>query len=94
MSEDSGIGRVRWLTLIAWCLFASGVLIQVLVPRLEISQSAFVIPPSLFAEGTNIRPDELVARDRLTQLISAILTVSGALALAYRYRHSFTRSQQ
>jgi hypothetical protein len=86
--------RLRWLTLLAWSLFAAGLLIQVFAPRLEISDGAFVIPARLTVEGQTVRPNELVARERWLQSISAILTVSGALALAYCYRHSFMRRRQ
>jgi hypothetical protein len=58
----------------------------VATPRLEISNGAFVMPQTLSSEGQGIRPDEIVAKERRKQLISAVLTSSGALALAYRYR--------
>jgi hypothetical protein len=64
---------------------------QVLIPRLEIRNRAFVMPAALSNEGSSIRPDEIVAKERWRQSISAVLTVSGALALAYRYRHAFRK---
>ena len=82
--------RLRWLTALSWSAFAAGLLIQLFAPRLEISNGAFVIPAALTAQEQNsIRPDVMVAAERRKQLLSAVLTVSGALALAYRYRHAF-----
>jgi len=83
--------REQWQGLFFWSLFAAGLLVQLLAPRLEISNGAFVIPPALVAGGNNIRPDEIIAKQRRMQLISAVLTVSGALGLAYRYREILTR---
>ena len=81
-----GSRRRRWQALLCWLVFAAGLLVQLLAPHLKISNRAFVIPWELTAEGNNIRPDEFVARERRMQLISAVLTVSGALGLAFLYR--------
>jgi hypothetical protein len=89
--DNKNNGRLRWLTLLSWLAFAAGLLIQVVSPRLEISNRAFVIPEALTAEGNSIRPDEMVARERLRQLVSAVLTATGALGLAYCYRDAFRR---
>lgn len=91
MQANKNDRRLRWVALLAWFAFVAGLLIQLFSPRLEISDGAFVIPPTLSVEGNSIQPDAIVARERWTQFISAFLTVGGALALAYRYRHSFTR---
>jgi hypothetical protein len=61
-----------------------------LAPHLKISNGAFVIPPTLTAGANEIRPAEIVARQRRMQLISALLTVSGALGLAVLYRDILT----
>ena len=80
----------RSQALLCWLLFSSGLLIQLLAPHLKISNGAFVIPPTLTAGTIEIRPAEIVARQRRMQLISALLTVSGALGLAVLYRDILT----
>src|SRR5438552_2438102 len=75
----------RW-PLICWLLFAAGLLFQLFSPRLKISNGAFVIPPEMAAGRNAIRLDEIVARQRRMQLLSVLLTVSGALGLAFMYR--------
>ena len=90
MARNESRRRLRWLTALSWSAFAAGVLIQLLSPRLEISNGAFVIPAALTTQEQNIHPDLMVAAERRKQMISAFLTVGGALALAYRYRRAFT----
>jgi hypothetical protein len=81
-------GNRRWrsLALLCWLVFATGLLFQVLSPHLKVSNGAFVIPPEMTAGKTAIHPDEIVARQRRLQLLSILLTVSGALGLAFLYR--------
>jgi hypothetical protein len=78
--------RQRSLALLCWLMFAAGLLVQLLGPHLKISNRAFVIPPKLTAEGNNIRLVEIIGRQRRMQVISVLLTVSGALGLAFLYR--------
>jgi hypothetical protein len=79
------------LALLCWLVFAAGLLVQLLSPRLKISNRAFVIPPKM-AAGTNpIRLEEIVGGQRRTQVLSALLTLSGALALAFLYRDVLMR---
>jgi hypothetical protein len=80
----------RLQALLCWVVFAAGLLIQLLAPHLKIENGAFVIPPTLTAGANEIRPAEIVARQRRMQLISALLTVSGALGLAVLYRDILT----
>jgi hypothetical protein len=80
----------RSQALVCWVVFAAGLLIYLLAPHLKISNGAFVIPPTLTAGANEIRPAEIVARQRRMQLISALLTVSGALGLAVLYRDILT----
>src|SRR5437868_14526693 len=75
----------RWLFFAGWC-FAAGLLVQLFSPHLKVSNGAFVIPPKMAAGKNAIRLDEIVARQRRMQLLSLLLTVSGALALAFLYR--------
>ena len=81
-------GNRRWrsLALLCWLVFAAGLLVQLLSPHLKISNGAFVIPPKMAAGRNAIRLDEIVARQRRMQLLSVLLTVSGALGLAFVYR--------
>jgi hypothetical protein len=81
-----GNRRRRSLAFISWLVFAAGLLVQLLSPHLKISNRAFVIPPKMAAGSNAIRLDEIVARQRRMQLLSILLTVSGALGLAFVYR--------
>src|SRR5207253_10373015 len=76
----------RSLALICWLVFAAGLLVQLLSPHLKISNGAFVIPPKMAAGRNAIRLDEIVGRQRRMQLLSILLTVSGAAGLAFLYR--------
>src|SRR5947208_1692775 len=81
-----GNRRRRSLAILCWLVFAAGLLVQLLSPHLKISNGAFVIPPEMAAGRNAIRPDEIVDRQRRMQLLSLLLTVSGALGLAFLYR--------
>ena len=81
-----GNRRQRSLALLCWLVFAAGLLVQFFSPHLKVSNGAFVIPPEMAAGRNAIRPDEIVARQRRLQLLSVLLTVSGALGLAFLYR--------
>jgi uncharacterized protein involved in exopolysaccharide biosynthesis len=80
-------GNRRWrsLAVLCWLVFAAGLLVQLLSPHLKISNGAFVIPPEMAAGRNAIRLDEIVARQRRMQLLSILLTVSGAFGLAFLY---------
>ena len=81
-----GNRRQRALALVWWLVFAAGLLVQLLSPHLKISNGAFVIPPKMAAGRNAIRLDEIVGRQRRMQLLSILLTVSGAFGLAFLYR--------
>ena len=81
-----GNRRQRALALVCWLVFAAGLLVQLLSPHLKISNGAFVIPPKMSAGKNAIRLDEIVGRQRRMQLLSILLTVSGAFGLAFLYR--------
>ncbi len=81
-----GNRRRRSLALLCWLVFAAGLLVQLLSPHLKVSNGAFVIPPKMTAGRNAIRLDEVVARQRRMQLLSVLLTVGGALGLAFLYR--------
>ncbi|HZU27652.1 MAG TPA: hypothetical protein VFA04_19130 [Bryobacteraceae bacterium] len=67
--------------LVLWAVFAFGLLLQSAAPHLRIAHNSFVIPSELTARGA-INPAAIIARDRIVQSLSAILTFSGALGLA------------
>ncbi len=69
-----------------WAIFAAGLLVQMIAPRLKIENNMFVMPPISDARGMTLRPDALVRRERWMQTASALLTVGGALALGICYR--------
>lgn len=75
---------------ILWSIFAAGLLVQLLAPRLKIENNAFVIPQSLVSEGKSLAPDEIVFRERTFRTLSAVLTLAGALSLAFHYRGVLT----
>ena len=81
-----GNHRRRSLAILCWLMFAAGLLVQLLSPHLKVSNGAFVIPPEMAAGKNAIRLDEIVARQRRMQLLSILLTVSGAFGLAFLYR--------
>jgi hypothetical protein len=78
--------RRWWLAVFFWSIFGAGLLVQVFAPRLKIEHNAFVIPPSLVSGSKEINPAEIVARERRMQLLSGLLTLSGAVGLAFYYR--------
>ena len=89
LTSVHGNRRQRSLALICWLVFAAGLLLQLLSLHLKISNGAFVIPPEMAAGRNAIRLEEIVARQRQMQLLSILLTVSGALGLAFLYRDVF-----
>lgn len=90
MNQNQNRRRYLWLALL-WAIFVAGLLVQAFAPRLKIKDNAFVMPPSLMSEGKDIRPAEIIARARGMQLLSAFLTLGGALGLAFHYRHVLVR---
>jgi hypothetical protein len=84
--------RRRTLAILCWLLFAAGLLVQLVSPRLKISNRAFVIPPQMAAGKNAIRLDEIIGGQRRMQVLSALLTLSGALGLAFVYRDILIRA--
>ena len=87
-----GKRRRRWLALLCWLLFAAGLLVQLLFPRLKVANRAFVIPPQMAAGKNPIRLEEIVSGQRRTQVISALLTLGGAVGLAFLYRETLVKA--
>ena len=87
-----GDWRRRWLPILLWVIFSAGLLVEMFGPSLTIKNKTFIIPQSLFSAGDNIHPAEIVANERRKQVLSAILTLGGALALACYYRAALLSS--
>jgi NhaP-type Na+/H+ or K+/H+ antiporter len=86
--------RHAWLAVLFWMLFGAGVLLQAFGPRLEIADNAFVIPAAIISEGNDVPVAEIVRRQRQIAWLSGVLTVCGALGLAfYYYRDVFARAR-
>ncbi|MGA9508242.1 MAG: hypothetical protein WBV55_06290 [Candidatus Sulfotelmatobacter sp.] len=84
--------RHALLTLSFWAIFASGIAIEVLAPGLRIENHAFVMPPAALQQGAQIRPDALVDHERRMQWTAGILTIGGALALAFWNRRTLANA--
>jgi hypothetical protein len=82
--EPDSLGG-RLLPAVFWALFAAGLLARLFSPHLTIEHNTFTLPPNSLLPGTAISPSDLVARERTVQLISVILTVAGAIGLAWWY---------
>lgn len=84
MSRETIWSRRRGV--LFWVVLALGVLCQAFGPHLKIKNNKFVLPPALAVSGQDIRPAEIVARERQWQVMSGILTLAGTLGLALCYR--------
>lgn len=88
-NEREGTSRQVPMTLLKvclWAVFAAGLLVELMAPKLKIENNAFVMPPISNVQGEALRPDALVRRERWIQTSAGILTVGGALALGFCYR--------
>jgi hypothetical protein len=85
-AQRKGDRRHVLLGVLFWVIFASGLLVQVLAPRLKIENNAFAVPSSLVSQGAEIRIAEIIGKQRRMQWLSVALTVTGALGLAFYYR--------
>jgi hypothetical protein len=89
--QEDRVQRKGWLAALLWMIFASGLVVQALAPRLKIEHHAFVVPPSMVSAGKPVDLAQLVAREKRMQLISGLLTLGGALGLGYYYRDKLLR---
>ncbi|MFZ0293760.1 MAG: hypothetical protein WAL52_09165 [Candidatus Sulfotelmatobacter sp.] len=80
--------RRALLSMSLWAIFASGIAIELLAPGLKIENHAFVMPPAALQQGAQIRPDALVDHERHMQWAAGILTIGGAIALAFWNRRT------
>ncbi len=90
LKRDAGHRRRRG-ALLWWTIFCAGLLVQLLAPRLKVEHHAFVMPQAMISGKQRIHPAELVARERTMQLISALLTLGGAIGLGIHYRGTVFR---
>ena len=80
--------RRVWLGLVLWMGLSAGLLVQAFGPHLKIQNNKFVIPPSFLSGEAEVRPDEMVGRERRMQALSGILTLGSGLGLALYYRQA------
>ena len=76
------------IPILIWAIFLSGLLLQFFSPHLRIDHDAFLMPPDSTGHGLPIDPQALVRRERMIQLLSAFLSVTGAVCLALYYRRT------
>ena len=91
MRTDRIHRRRRYTPLILWAVFGMGLLVQTFAPRLKVENGAFVIPGILTAGNQPTAPAEIVTRERWLRMLSAVLTLAGALGLGYYYRGSLIK---
>jgi hypothetical protein len=91
--EHQRSSRSRHLLFLMWTIFAVGILVQVFSPGLRIEHSKLVAPASI-SQATEIHPSEIIARERHVQMLSAILTMGGALGLAVCYGPAFFQRRE
>lgn len=82
-----------WRSVFFGALFVAGVSLQIVGPHLKIANNRFVLPPALVSTGKDLRPDVIVARERTKQVLSGLLTLSGALGLALGHRKALFGSK-
>jgi hypothetical protein len=69
-----------------WVALFTGLLVQAFAPQLKIQNNKFIIPPALLSGANEVRPDEIITRERRMQALSGILTLGSALSLGFYYR--------
>jgi hypothetical protein len=84
--------RHALLSMSLWAIFAAGIAIELLAPGLKIENHAFVMPPTVMQQGAQIRPDALVDHERHMQWAAGILTIGGAIALAFWNRRTLANA--
>jgi hypothetical protein len=91
--EEQRTCRTRWPAVLVWAIFGVGLLVQAFSPGLRIEHNKFVAPVTI-SQGQEIHPDKLIARERTVQLLSATLTLGGALGLAFCYGPALFRRRE
>ncbi len=77
-----------------WILFAAGLAVQLLSNGLKVKNNVFVVPPSMVSPGKTLDVAAVIAYERRIQLLSVLLTVGGAVGLAFCYRQALFRRRQ
>ena len=78
--------RLQMRPVLLWLLFATGLVIESLSPRLKIDHRAFVMPETLTATSAAIHPDAIVDRERKMQTAAGLLILGSSLGLALFYQ--------
>lgn len=81
----------RLVPLSIWTVFLVGLLLQLFSPHLRVAHDSFVIPADVMSRGLPVDPRALVKREKMIQLSSALLALSGAIGLAVYYRRTLFR---
>ncbi len=79
--------RIRWLAVLVRSIFG-GMFVQAFRQGLRIEHNKFVTSPAI-SQSQEIRPGEIIARERRLRFVSAILTVTSARGMAVCYGFSF-----
>jgi hypothetical protein len=79
----SNRNKRAWWVVLLWVALAARLLVQAFAPQLKIQNNKFIIPPALLSGVKEVRPDEIITRERGMQALSGILTLSGALCLGF-----------
>jgi hypothetical protein len=82
----SNRNRRAWWAVLLWVALAAGLLVQAFAPQLKIQNNKFIIPSALLSGANEVRPDEIITRERRMQALSGILTLGSALCLGFYYR--------
>ena len=72
--------------MLLWVALFTGLLVQAFAPQLKIQYNKFIIPSALLSGVNEVRPDEIITRERRMQALSGILTLGSAFCLGFYYR--------
>jgi hypothetical protein len=87
-----GARRRRIAATLLWAAFSLGLVIDICVPHLKVRDGGFVIPAALTSGKVEVRPDQLVAREKTIQLLCCFLTVTSTLGLGACYSNALSTS--
>jgi hypothetical protein len=90
------LGKVKsqsWIPGLLWAVLAAGLLVQGFAPHLQIKNDSFVMSLNAVSGKNVLDPEGLVDRERLMQMVSAVLTSIAAIGLGVYYGRSFFQPQ-